>query len=354
MNNHIKPQWNWDGDFTWDGYFLRMHIKTINPTYDANSPHTWPLIRQVVATGDGADYSGSKFPPQYLAYDRTLVESFKRLQNQPGSSGRMKQHLKKLFLHYPFNYDRHGQLRTYPHMPTDEIEEWKKRMSLVVPNESEEAEYENTTDNDHVEKQTIQIISREVALSKIMKMVEDTNTETLSASRVPELEKGLQRLRHELSSVKYTRDAWKRRAIDLAESIRAAVNKFPERVVDELIYKEKLCKVFNQEQAYSYDLETLVELTMAAHEAAIKEHKTRSDTAKEVSTGLMRDLASRDAKLKKRDEEISSLKSELEQSNRDIFMVLEKMEQRGQAASSKKKVCEDMSEAQRKRMKTDA
>jgi hypothetical protein len=64
----IKSEDEWNGAFTLDGYFLRVHIKTVKTYYDRNNPRTWPLIKSLVQTESGTDCRRSKIIPAFLAY----------------------------------------------------------------------------------------------------------------------------------------------------------------------------------------------------------------------------------------------------------------------------------------------
>jgi len=122
----IEPCGTWNGDFSWDGYFMRMHMKTVTQQYDMYNPRTWPLIRHVVATENGVDYRKSKIPPEYLVYEQTLIkemDELRPLQGQRVVSRRKNRVVKNLFRYYPLNYDRNGELRAHPHIPAYELEE---------------------------------------------------------------------------------------------------------------------------------------------------------------------------------------------------------------------------------------
>lgn len=125
-NEDTKPYGDWNGDFTWDGHFLRMHIKTVTQKYDMEDPRTWPLVHGVVATGDGVDHRKTKLPPQYMVYDQDLIKTlneYRPLQGSRAKSGRQRKNdATSRFLFYPFNYDRWGQLRAHPHIPPDDLE----------------------------------------------------------------------------------------------------------------------------------------------------------------------------------------------------------------------------------------
>lgn len=125
-NEDTKPCGDWNGDFTWDGHFLRMHIKTVTQKYDMEDPRTWPLVHGVVATGDGVDHRKTKLPPQYMVYDQDLIKTlneYRPLQGSRAKSGRQRKNdATSRFLFYPFNYDRWGQLRAHPHIPPDDLE----------------------------------------------------------------------------------------------------------------------------------------------------------------------------------------------------------------------------------------
>ncbi|CAI9637308.1 unnamed protein product [Alternaria burnsii] len=365
-NKNIEPRVSWDGDFTWDGHFLRMHIETVTPGYNINNPITWPLIRKVIATGTQADHSKTTVPPQWLVYDQKLVRGFKRLQNTQGKSIETSQYMRNLFLHYPFNYDRYGKLRDHPHITPDELEEWKKQMSCVVRTRKQEAVTKNATTNDHTNDEATKNTSSEAAMNEIMKMLgSEADTDIIPYTRVVELEEELEKTRKQVS------EANKR--VGIAEQAKdrqhvayqAACKTYSTRVSDEVYELRKYwTNLLSQERT---NLGNAKELLVLMKEAMDQE-KTRADTAERDIEALRTDLAGCSNDLKESKKEAEELKAEVKQSNKDIsaanqkaavaeqqiLKILEEMKTKKQSAGSqKRKSSEDVSGAERKRLKTE-
>lgn len=122
----------WRGPFSWDGLLLRLHIRTIQHDYDAEDPRTWPLIKDVVQTEVNYDYRQTKPAPRFLAYEQSLVENLithrplvNKVSCRPNMAGRQ---IKVMFADYPYNFDRFGELRDFPHLPEEELKEWTRLM----------------------------------------------------------------------------------------------------------------------------------------------------------------------------------------------------------------------------------
>lgn len=122
----------WRGPFSWDGLLLRLHIRTIQYDYDAEDPRTWPLIKDVVQTEVNYDYRQTKPAPRFLAYEQSLMENLithrplvNKVSCRPNLVGRQ---IKVMFADYPYNFDRFGELREFPHLPEEELKEWTKLM----------------------------------------------------------------------------------------------------------------------------------------------------------------------------------------------------------------------------------
>ncbi|KAH6633282.1 hypothetical protein C7974DRAFT_452559 [Boeremia exigua] len=127
----------WRGPFSWDGLFLRVHIKTVKTDYDAEDPLTWPLIKDVVQTEANYDYRQTKSVPRFLAYEQSLMEN---LVTQRPFAGKVScrpnipgHQIKAMFADYPYNFDKYGALREYPHIPVEELHEWVKLMRGLTP-----------------------------------------------------------------------------------------------------------------------------------------------------------------------------------------------------------------------------
>ncbi|KAJ4347429.1 hypothetical protein N0V95_005431 [Ascochyta clinopodiicola] len=127
----------WRGPFSWDGLLLRLHIKTIKQDYDAEDPRTWPLIKEVVQTEVNYDYRQTKSAPRFLAYEQSLMENLvthRPLVNKVSCRPNLAGHqIKATFADYPFNFDRFGEIRKFPHLPAAELEEWVRLMRGTIP-----------------------------------------------------------------------------------------------------------------------------------------------------------------------------------------------------------------------------
>jgi hypothetical protein len=124
----IKPSSEWKGAFTMDGYFMRVHIKTV---YDRNDPRTWPLIKSLIQTETGTDHRRSKVLPAFLAYDQTIMEDAVTCAPMMRSAGQYTtlfgtKTLRHRFRDYPLNFDKAGRLRRYPHILPHELKECKE------------------------------------------------------------------------------------------------------------------------------------------------------------------------------------------------------------------------------------
>ncbi|KAI8935324.1 hypothetical protein NX059_007909 [Plenodomus lindquistii] len=129
----IKPMSEWEGDFTWDGYFMHLHLGFMLEDFHADDPRTWPLITCVIHTETDWDYRRSKRPPRHLAYEQGLMKDM--LKHRPLSCQKGKEDedtdnavIMRLFADYPFNFDRKGQLRKIPHLPHEDFMLWMKWM----------------------------------------------------------------------------------------------------------------------------------------------------------------------------------------------------------------------------------
>jgi hypothetical protein len=107
----IKPSYQWKGAFTMNGYFLRVHIKTVKTDYDRNEPRTWPFIKSLIQTETGTDHRKSKLVPAFLAYDQSIMEDLVdcmpmfRSAEQYTTISRTEK-LRICFRGYPLNFDK--------------------------------------------------------------------------------------------------------------------------------------------------------------------------------------------------------------------------------------------------------
>jgi hypothetical protein len=333
---NIEPCGSWDGDFTWDGYFMRMHMKIVTQKYDMYDPRTWPLLSQVVATENGTEYTKSKLPPEFMVYEQTLMKSMDELrpiQGQRTNWRRKNKNMKNLFRHYPFNYDRNGELRTYPHIPPDELKEWIGHMSHAIPNKTEGVDTTNTVSDDHGSGDTAGDDSNEAAIYEIMKMLDDTDT--VPASRVTELEEELDKTRKEKLEATIRADNARSRVEKMRDNYLTAWEKLSTQVRKEISeYKKQSNALLCQERANFSKLKTLLELSQTKHEAAIEHGKKEVELAKQ---------------------ETAAAKQETMVAKQQILKILEEMKKKKQGAGlQKKKAEEEEAEVARKKPKVEA
>ncbi|CAN9139966.1 unnamed protein product [Alternaria sp. RS040] len=328
-NKNIVPRVNWDRDFPWKVYSLRYDITTAIPDYEEDNPRTWPLIRDAVTT----EYRPT-VPPKYLAYDQTLIKSFERLQGPPSRPSRTSKYLTNLFLYYPFNYDRHGQLREHPHITSDELEEWKRQMSRTVPTTKKEAVTKNATTNDHTNDEATKNVSSEAAINEIMKMLDDSDADSdmIPYTRVVDLETELEKTRKQVSEARKRADTAERRieALKIDLSGRSNNLKKSRGKVDEL--EDKVDELEDKMEALKDEVEEL------------------KDEAEELKDEV-EDLK---AKVKQSNKNVSAAKQKTAVKEQQILRILEGMRKKKQGAGfQKRKSSEDASEAQQKRLRTE-
>ncbi|RYN35115.1 hypothetical protein AA0115_g2385 [Alternaria tenuissima] len=292
-----------------------------------HDPRTWSFISKVVATGEQANYSKATVPPVYMVYDRALINSFKRLQGSHRGTSRLARHLTNLFLYYPFNYDRHGQLREHPHIPPDELEEWKKQMSHGVPTTKQEAVTKNATTNDHTNDEATKDVSPDAAVDEIMKMLDDSDTDTdmIPYSRVMELEEELEKTKKQVSEANKRADTAEEGIEALKVDLAGCSNDLQKSrgKVDELEDKMEVLKD---------DMKELKD--------EVEELKTEREELK--------------AKVKQSNKDVSVAKQKTAVKEQQILRILEGMRKKKQGAGSqKRKSSEDVSKAQQKRLRTE-
>ncbi|CAN9082203.1 unnamed protein product [Alternaria alternata] len=340
-NKNIVPCVNWDGGFPWEGYSLRYDITTAILEYEKDNPRTWPLIRDAVTTE-----CRSTVPPKYLAYDQTLIKSFKRLQGSPSRPSRTSQYLTNLFLYYPFNYNSHGQLREHPHIPPNDLEQWKDLMKQEVPTTAEEMKTEDAIYNDQGDDDVTGTTSPEAAIQEmmIMKIFDDTGADHVSAQRVIELEGELEKMRQTVLQANERADS--------EEKKRTAVIDRGKKAYEDLVRERKELQAWRTNFLNEYN-----------------KMQKRAKTAEEDACKLRGDLASRDNDLEKGKATVEKLEAEVEQRRKDIstanqrivglekqiFKLFEKAKKKEQGTDTQKRAAvDDVSEAQRKKLKAEA
>ena len=348
---------------------MRLHTKTVAQKYDMYDPRTWPLVKRVVSTDNGMDYSKSKAPPEYMAYDRALSKVFNESRPFRGlrsNSPRRKKGMTNLFCCYPFNYNRHGELRARPHIPSDELEEWMKHMGRSIPTPTEEAHTKIVDSDDNVNDTTPVEVSPQAAIHEIMRILDDTGT--VSTSRVTELKDDLDKSRKEVSEANERANEAEKRTAKTAEDYQAAVKKYSKQVcalLDE--HKQKSDKLILQKETNYANLKSVLELTKAKYDAAVEQEKKLLKEGEVAEATINRYIKRRDEDSSKYRHEFRRLKTEAEQSSRDvstarqqtvaaqqdllkILEVLKKKEQ-GQVAQKRKELEDIVAEGVRKRMK---
>jgi hypothetical protein len=180
-SSDITPGENWTGPFTWDGHFMRLHIKTVKHDYDADNPRTWPLIKDLTQTDNGSNYKKSRTPPARLAYAQENMDDMKQhspLRYASKSSIGVpdsRRWISKNFVDYPFNYDHKGKPRDHPHLRENEMGEWLK---VATPKEGPKPPPVGTTESDHVSH-----VSPEKAFEQIMQTLSDPDAELRQAKK---------------------------------------------------------------------------------------------------------------------------------------------------------------------------
>ncbi|KAI4677196.1 uncharacterized protein J4E88_007004 [Alternaria novae-zelandiae] len=329
----IEPCGVWDGDFSWDGYFMRMHMKTVTQTYDMYNPSTWLLVRQVLATENKFDYRKSKVPPEYLVYEQTLIkdlDALRPLQGQRTVNRRKNRVMKNLFRYYPLNYDRNGELRAHPHMPPDELEEWMSQVKKSNPIAKKEEDTKDVVVGDHATEEVAEDDSPEAAaIHEIMKMLDDTDT--VPNSRVAELEEELDKTKKESLEADIRADIAEKKVTAMTAKYQTAVQRFSVQVGEALCeYKEQSHKLLCQE-------------------------RTNLSTLKNILEKKEDEITSLQSDLKKSDKDVLTAKQETKVAKQQIFKILEEMKKKKQGTGvQKKRVEEDGAEAARKKPKIES
>ncbi|KAI4607948.1 hypothetical protein J4E80_009344 [Alternaria sp. BMP 0032] len=329
----IEPCGTWNGNFSWDGYFMRMHMKTVTQQYDMYNPRTWPLVRHVVATENGFDYRKSKVPPEYLVYEQTLIkdmDELRPLQGQRVVSRRKNRVVKNLFRYYPLNYDRNGELRAHPHIPVDELEEWISQVKGSKPIAKKEEDIKDVVVGNHANDEATEDTSPEAAaIHEIMKMLDDTDT--VPDSRVTDLEEELDKTKKESLEADIRAESAEKKVTAMTAKYQTAVQRFSAQVGEALCeYKEQSHKLLCQE-------------------------RTNLSTLKEILEKKEDEIASLQSDLKKSGKDVLTAKQETKVAKQQIFKILEEMKKKKQGTGlQKKRAEEDGAEAARKKPKIES
>ncbi|KAI4658160.1 uncharacterized protein J4E79_007142 [Alternaria viburni] len=332
-DKNIEPCGTWNGDFSWDGYFMRMHMKTVTQTYDMYNPSTWPLVSQIAATENNFNYRKSKIPPEYLVYEQTLIkdiDGLRPLQGQRAITRRKNRVMKNLFRYYPLNYDRNGELRAHPHIPSDELEEWMSQVKKSNPIAKKEEDVKDVLVTSNKTEEVTENDSPETAaIHEIMKMLEDTDT--MPNSRVTELEEELDKTKKKSLEADIRAESAEKKVTVMTAKYQTAVQRFSAQVGEALCeYKEQSHKLLCQERA-------------------------NLGTLKEILGKKEDEIASLQSDLKKSGEDVLTAKQETKVAKQQIFKILEEMKKKKQGTALQKKIAEeDGAEAARKKPKIES
>ncbi|KAI4624593.1 hypothetical protein J4E83_004269 [Alternaria metachromatica] len=318
VSKDIEPCGSWSGDFTWDGYFMRMHMKTVTRKYDMHDPRTWPLVRATISTETGIDYGRSKVPPEYLVYEQALMkdnDQYRPLQGQRkkySCGDETKGSMVNLFRYWPFNYNLKGELRGYPHIPPEEFEEWVSHYGRGVRTTTEEMDVKKTVDSATLDA-TTDTDSSEEAINDIMKMLD--STDTVASSRVTELEEELDKTRKESLEANLRAGRATKHAAVIRDRYTVSVRKFSTQVREQLdVYNKHYRNFVCQERTNLSNSKKLLATMTSKYE----ETKTRAEDAEKASEELGEATANHEKDLEKSRKEIERLEAEVKQSNENI------------------------------------
>jgi hypothetical protein len=326
-NGIVEPRGDWRGAFTWDGYFMRMRMSTVTRkycqcTYDIYNPRTWPLIAWVGAGDSGADYRKSKIPPRYVAYPQTRIDSMDELQ--PIKLLKFWTP-KMLFEYYPFNYNRKGQLRAHPHIPSDELEEW---MSLV--NRDKQPNIEESYKED-IELGPVSVSELERQLDRASKEAEEAK-ETAHSYR--------------LSALKYQTEA------EIQTKLKVLFEKY---LSEDRAEAAGLWNDLRSLKSSKSELQSMFDNLEREHEQSLEAREKLWQNQRES------ELSRKTEEIKGLESEVKKLQAHLAVANQEtaaeketIVKIWEGMKKLQEASSQKHKATEEVSEAPRKKAKTEA
>ncbi|KAH6881464.1 hypothetical protein BKA58DRAFT_445648 [Alternaria rosae] len=343
----IEPCGIWSSDFTWDGYFMRMHMKTFTQKYDMYSPRTWPLVRQVVATENSVDYRKSKVPPEYL---RTV-------------NRRKNRNMKNLFRYYPLNYDRNGELRAHPHMPPDELEEWLSQVSRGVRATTVEVDTKDVVHDSHatevLPEDSCPDACPDVAYEEIMKVLADSDP--TSVATVAKLEEELSCTQKKLGEVEKNsltrynslfKIAKSRHENALmyrahAENILKEKTRAEEALLDETARVTKLENELKSSKVSKIKLQSMFDDLENTYVQSLQDVRSVVATKVEEIKGL-------DAEVKKLTADLAVANQGIAAGKQRIVKILKEMKKAQEPSSQKNKATEDILEVQRKKLKSEA
>jgi len=366
-NNHIEPSDFWSGDFTWDGHFMRMHMKMVTKKYDMYDPSTWPLVYRVVATDNATDYRKSRVPPEYMVYEQSLINELDELRplcRHKSAYCGDGENMKMLFHYYPLNYDRKGGLREYPHIPFDELEEWMSycRRSKLITTEKSDAK-------DVVQEDKNADTCPDAAYGEIMK----TLTEPGSASvvSIPKVEVQLISAQKELRDAKESFDNTRHVLSHNVESYRTAIQKYQKQAANNTEEKGRAEAALSVQTTRVKELQRALMFLRLSKEMLRIEYKNlrgkleqsqkdQKEMWKTVKDGES-EIASKNEKIEGLDSEVRKLKVDLtvvtkeaEIEKQRILKIWKEMKKGKEVPSQKKKATENISEVQRKKSKSEA
>ena len=372
----IEPCGVWDSDFSWDGYFLRMHMKTVTQQYDMYNPRTWPLVSQVMATENNSDYRKSKVPPEYLVYEQTLIkdlDALRPLQAQRTLNRRKNRGMKNLFRYYPLNYDRNGELRAHPHIPADELEEWLNQVCRSVPTTTEEVDTKDVVYDDHANeslpKDSYLEACPDAAYDAIMKTLVDSGPASIAT---------VARLEEELSCARKNFQEMRKNSVTKYDELAKKTQHHQNVLLKYAAYLSKgrkeltrTGKALSEEKAKVTKLESDLESCLASnirlqdrYDALEREYARSQAMMDGLSQNLQHrtsEVASKIGEIKGLDSVVKKLTADLAVANQEttaekqrIVKIWKELKKVQESSSQKNKATEDVSETQRKKLKSEA
>ncbi|KAI4949602.1 hypothetical protein J4E91_005342 [Alternaria rosae] len=336
----IEPCGVWSGDFTWDGYFMRMHMKTVNREYDMFNPRTWPLVSQVVATENKIDYRKSKVPPEYLVYEQTLIkdlDGLRPLQGQRIVNRRKNRNMKNFFRYYPLNYDRNGELRAHPHMLPDELKEWLSHVNRSIRTTTEDTDTKDEVNDNHANgvlpEDGCPDACPDAAYEEIMKTLIDSGP--TSATAVARLEEELSCTRKKLEEVE--KNSVTRYNSLFEQTLRKEKARTEEALSNETAKVTKLENELKSSKVSKFKLQSMFDDLENTYVQSLQDVRSEVVTKVEEIKGL-------DAEVKKLTADLAVANQGIAAGKQRIVMIWKEMKKVQGPSSQKNKATEDISE----------
>jgi len=187
----ISPSSDWTGIYSWDSHLLRLHITMVKPDYDRDDPRTWPLIKNVCRTERELEIMKEEFPAVRLAYDQGITDYLRLLPPLKKTRWHLANACPDVsirFAGYPFNFDKEGVMRRYPHIPKAEYDEWMQlfgKRSADKPAVEKDAQPQ---ESGQATTESAEDISPQTAYEQIIKTFADTQHSTSTTISNLELE----------------------------------------------------------------------------------------------------------------------------------------------------------------------